>query len=377
MTKPLNIFCFLFLAGLLSPNAAAQNELAEIPFYIGTYTRGTSQGIYRSSLNLKDGSLAEPKLVAEVTSPSFLTIHPSLNVLYAVSEVSAGDRQVLAYRIGADGSLTEISSQGSGGDGPCYVSTDHAGQYVFVANYGSGSICAIRIQPDGRLGEMTSHQQHVGKSVDPRRQQGPHAHCIMADPSDQFVCAADLGLDQVIIYRLERASGELKPTGNPLKVSPGNGPRHLAFHPDGRHAFVIHEMTCRLSSCAWDATHGTLTELGQVSTLPGAFEPGYSTAEVLVHPSGNFVYGSNRGHHSIARFQFRDGQLTSLGHTPTGGETPRNFRIDPTGQFLLAENQQSDSIVAFRIDAQTGSLSPVAGKIAVGSPCCIKFLDRR
>ncbi len=353
------------------------NLAKKTPFYIGTYTGAVSQGIYRSSLNLETGSLAQPVLVAELTNPSFLTIHPTLDALYAISEVAEGDHQVVSYRITNDGALSETGNAPSGGDGPCYVSTDQAGKFLFVANYGSGSVAAYRILSDGSLGPMTSNQQHFGSSVDRRRQQGPHAHCILMDPSDQYACAADLGLDQVLIYKLQRDSGQLQSTGSPLQVTPGNGPRHLAFHPNGKLAFVIHEMTSQLSSCSWNAVRGELKELAVVSTLPADFTGSNSTAEVLVHPSGKFVYGSNRGHNSIAGFSVgQDGSLTSLGHTSTGGRTPRNFRIDPSGQFLLAENQQSDSIVAFRIDQQTGRLSQTGQAITVGSPCCIKFYQR-
>ena len=186
--------------------------------------------------------------------------------------------------------------------------------------------------------------------------------------------AVDLGTDQIFIYELDRESGQLKPTGKPFQVTPGHGPRHLAFHPDGKHAFVIHELTCLLSLCRWDADLGQMEELQQVSTLPGDMLPGFSTAEVLVHPSGKFVFGSNRGHDSIAGFRFADSKLSLVGHTSTSGKTPRNFRVDPSGQFLLAENQQSDSIVVFRIDPQTGELTHTGNTAAVGSPCCIKFL---
>ncbi|MCR9291217.1 MAG: lactonase family protein [bacterium] len=371
----LAIFCLCFWPPASAPaeEATANNKL---PFFIGTYTGGASQGIYRSELSLDDGSLAEPSLVAELTNPSFLTIHPSGNVLYAVSEVAESDRQVVAYRIRDDLTLEEIGAAASAGSGPCYVSTDHAGEFLFVANYGSGSIAAFRLKPDGGLGPLTSQHQHQGSSINERRQQSPHAHCILADPTDRFVCAVDLGTDQVVIYELNRESGQLQATGKPFKATPGHGPRHLAFHPDGKHAFVIHELTCMLSLCSWDAEAGRLEELQQISTLPVDMQSGYSTAEVLVHPSGKFVFGSNRGHDSIAGFRFMDNKLSSIGHTPTSGKTPRNFRIDPSGKFLLAENQQSDSIVVFRIDPRTGELTHTGNTASVGSPCCIKFLTR-
>jgi 6-phosphogluconolactonase len=382
MLKPNCLLSWLFvfpLALCTFVGAVAQDNStagpSSIPFFIGTYTGGASRGIYLSELSLDDGSLAEPKLVAELTNPSFLTIHPRLPMLYAVSEVESGDRQVVAYRIESDLTLNETANSSSAGSGPCYVSTDRAGDFLLVANYGSGSIAAFRLSSDGKLGELTSQHQHKGSSVNPRRQTSPHAHCILPDPSDQFVCAVDLGLDQVLVYELDRRTEQLQRTNNPFKVTAGNGPRHLAFHPDGQHAFVIHELSCTLSLCRWDSDQGTFEELQQLSTLPDGVQPGYSTAEVLVHPNGRFVFGSNRGHNTIAGFRFEHGQLEPLGHTPTGGKTPRNFRIDPTGQYLLAENQQSDSIVVFRIDPESGQLSETGKTATVGSPCCIKFMQ--
>jgi 6-phosphogluconolactonase len=257
------------------------------------------------------------------------------------------------------------------------VSTDHAGKFAFVANYGSGSISAYSLGPAGELLARVSHVQHTGKGVHPARQEGPHAHCILVDPSDNYVCAVDLGLDQILIYALDRRTGALTNTGRPFKATPGFGPRHLAFHPNGKHAFVIHELASKLSSCRWDSGSGTLTELQHLSTLPNDFTDPSITAEVLVHPNGKFVYGSNRGHDSVAVFRFEEssGLLTLVGHTSSLGKTPRNFRIDPSGAFLLVENQDSDSIYSFKIDSQNGTLEQVGEPIQVGMPCCIKFYE--
>lgn len=358
---------------------SAQGNMKTIPFYIGTYTSGSSKGIHRSELNLADGTMSAPKLVAELENPTFLAVHPTADVLYSISEVRRGGKrenaQVMAYKIAADGSLQELGGKPAGGDGPCFVSTDKAGKFAFVANYGSGSVSAYSLGASGELLASVSNIQHVGKSVDPARQEGPHAHCILIDPSDKYVCAVDLGLDQVVIYSLDRTAGALTNTGKPFKATPGFGPRHLAFHPNGKHAFVIHEMASQLSSCSWDASSGTMTEIQHLSTLPSDFSGSTSTAEVLVHPNGKFVYGSNRGHDSISVFSFDEasGKLALIGHTATKGQTPRNFRIDPTGSYLLAQNQGSDSIYSFRIDAAKGSLEQVGEPITVGSPCCIKF----
>lgn len=366
---------------LLQAAGQDQSSSATIPFYIGTYTHGSSQGIYRSELNLESGQMAEPQLVAELPNPTFLAIHPSLAVLYAISEVKAEGsepKQVVAYEIGADGGLMELNSAAAGGDGPCYIATDPSGAVALVANYGSGSISAIAIDSDGSLGDSSSRIQHSGQSVNPQRQQGPHAHCIAADPTGSFALAVDLGLDQVIVYRLDAKEAQLQETGSVLRTEPGSGPRHLTFHPDGKHAFVIHELASQLSSYSWDAAVGKLKELTTVSTLPDDFSGSNSTAEVLAHPNGKFVYGSNRGHDSLAAYAFdaSSGDLKLIQHIPTGGRTPRNFRIDPSGKFLLAENQGSDSIHAFRIDDENGELTPVGHPITVGAACCIKFFKR-
>jgi 6-phosphogluconolactonase len=349
------------------------------PFYIGTYTSGTSKGIYRSELNQADGTMSTPRLVAELANPSFLEVHPRLDVLYSTSEVrQEGKRehaQVMAYKIASDGTLQELGGKPAGGSGPCFVSTDCAGQFAFVANYASGSVSAYSLGSEGELLANVSNIQHFGKSVDASRQEGPHAHCILVDPSGKYVCAVDLGLDQIVIYKLDRISGALASTGNPFKAMAGFGPRHLAFHPNGKYAFVIHEMASQISSCSWDTASGTMTEIHHLSTLPRDFTGSSSTAEVLVHPNGRFVYGSNRGHDSIAIFSFEEaqGKLDLIGQTTTMGRTPRNFRIDPSGSYLLAQNQDSDSIYAFRIHAGNGTLEQVGKPISIGSPCCIKF----
>ena len=371
----------LFVAAMPGSYAFGQSKSEDkmIPFYIGTYTGPKSEGIYRSQLDLASGNLAEPQLVAKLDNPSFLTIHPTKPVLYAVSEVRRGDQrhgaQVMAYRMEADGKLTEIGGQPSAGQGPCYVSTDQTGTVALVANYGSGSIASLPINDDGSLAPPASGIQHEGKSVNPQRQEGPHAHCIISDPSNEFACAVDLGLDQVLVYKLHHGTGKLEaqPSGN-YRAAPGNGPRHLAFHPDGKHAFVNHEIASKLSSIRWQA--GRFHELETLSTLPTDNADSNSTAETLVHPNGKFVYCSNRGHNSIAIFAFDAAaeKLTVVGHASTLGKTPRNFRIDPTGHYLLAENQGSDSIVPFRIDPSSGQLTPTGNSISVGGPCCIKFV---
>ncbi len=347
----------------------------EVPFYIGTYTNGESQGIYRSALNVATGELSQPHLVAELKNPSFLAIHPTERVLYAISEVASDGEapQVFSFNIGANQDLKKSAALPAGGDGPCYVSIDRSGRFVLVANYGSGSVSSFATDAEGTLTTMVSRHQHVGSSINQRRQQGPHAHSIIASPTNAYVCAADLGMDQIVVYRFDEMSGELKPAGD-VALEPGSGPRHLAFHPAGKHLVAIEELSVRLTSFLWQ--DGKATKIQSHTTLPENYEStNNSTAEVLFHPSGKFLYGSNRGHNSIAVFRFDadSGKMRSIQHVDTGGKTPRNFRIDPTGRWLLAENQNSNSIHVYKINVKNGKLRPTEHSIKVGSPVCIKF----
>jgi 6-phosphogluconolactonase len=248
---------------------------------------------------------------------------------------------------------------------------------LLVANYDGGSVAVLPIQTDGKLSPLSSFIQHHGTSVDKSRQEGPHAHSINLDAANHFAAVADLGLDKVLIYRFDAEDGKLAPNSPPsVSVKPGSGPRHFAFHPTGRYAYVINEMKSTVTAFSYDAKSGTLKELQTISTIPEQFKDETSTAEVQVHPSGKFLYGSNRGHDSIAVFKIDEstGMLTAVDRTPTQGKTPRNFGIDPSGNFLLAANQDSDTVVVFRIDTQTGKLTPTGQKLEAPRPVCVKFV---
>lgn len=356
-----------------------------IPFYVGTYTNRTSEGIYRSELDISSGKMAAPKLVAKIPNPSFLTIHPSGKYLYAVTETVRGqgsdDAKVVAFKIEADGTLVKLNSQSAEGDVPCYVSTDPDGKTAFVANYGNGSLAALPIADDGSLKPASSVVQHQGSSVNQQRQQGPHAHSILFDRSGKWICAADLGIDKVLVYQFDKSQSKLIAAPTPFLQQPaGSGPRHLDFSADGKWAIINNEMTSTVSLATWDSNKGVFSAKDLQSTLPADYkEPGNSTAEALFSPDGNFAYVSNRGHNSIAIFKVdRDNcKLIPLGHESTRGKIPRNFRFDPTGQFLLAENQDSDSIHSFRVDRSTGKLQHTGESIEVGMPVCIKFLQSK
>jgi 6-phosphogluconolactonase len=351
--------------------------------YIGTYTGGASRGIYVARFDASTGKIGTPRLAAEATNPSFLAIHPTGKYLYAVGENAefAGEKSgaVVAYRIDQESADLHLLNQAkSSGQGPCHLVVDHSGKFVLVANYGGGSISAIAIRPDGSLGDRTAFHQHVGSSTNPDRQKEPHAHSINVDSQNRFVFAADLGLDKVLIYQLNPQDGGLTANDPPFAaVAPGSGPRHFSFHPTGRFAYVINELALTITAFAYDAAKGSLTPVQTISTLPvGVTGTGLSTAEVLVHPSGKFVYGSNRGHDSIAAFRVdpATGRLTFIETESTQGKTPRNFAIEPTGKYLLAENQASDSIVVFAINQDTGELVATGQTLKVPSPVCIRFL---
>jgi 6-phosphogluconolactonase len=362
--------------------ADAPSRPAEVRVYFGTYTGAESKGIYVGQFDSATGAITSVKLAAETKNPSFLAIHPNRQYLYAVGELGsfAGKRggAVSAFRIDPQtGMLTPLNQQSSGGAGPCHVTVDRAGNNVLVANYGAGSAAVLPILPDGRLKEATTVIQHEGSSVDRRRQQGPHAHSVNVDAGNRFAMVADLGLDKVMIYRLDSQAGTLTPNATPwAKVQPGAGPRHFAFHPCGRFAYVINEMASTVTAFRFDAEAGRLEEIQTLGTLPAGFTGESTTAEVQVHPSGKFLYGSNRGHDSIAVFTIAadTGKLTAVQHEPSQGKMPRNFGIDPTGTFLLAAHQKTDNVVVFRIDPSTGKLTPTGHQIKVGSPVCVKFL---
>ncbi len=352
--------------------------------YFGTYTGAKSQGIYVSGWDPAAGRLAPPTLAAETTSPSYLAVHPDQRVLYAVNEVGKYEGKtsgsVSAFAIAPDtGTLTLLNRQPSGGADPAHLIVDRAGRNVLAANYSGGSIAVLPLDPNGALKPVSALVQHTGSSVNPQRQKEPHAHSITLDASNQFAYAADLGLDKLLVYRFDAAAGTLTASAPPFAaVQPGDGPRHFALHPQGRFAYVINELSLTVTAFTRDARQGTLTTLQTVSTLPpgAAPQPGYSTADVQVHPSGRFLYGSNRGHDTIVVFAIdqASGRLTYVEHEATQGRTPRGFGIDPSGAFLLAANQRSDSVVVFRIDARTGGLTPTGQTIEVGSPVCVKFV---
>lgn len=371
-------------AGLLFGAAglqAAEPEGKTMRVYIGTYTGAESKGIYLFELDVASGKLTKVGLAGEVVNPSFLALHPTKPFLYAVSETAAtnGKKAGAVSALAVDpatGLLKTINQQLAGGTGPCHVSIDRTGKSVLVANYGSGSCGALPVKEDGSLGEMKGFSQHAGSSANPGRQKEPHAHSINVDPGNHFAFCADLGCDKIFVYKLKAETAELTPNEPAFAaVKPGSGPRHFAFDPTAKHAYVINELTSTITGFQYDAGAGKLTEIETISTLPLDYKGNNSTAEIQVHPSGKFVYGSNRGHNSIAVFA-RDpesGRLTFVEHQGHQIKTPRNFGIDPTGSILIAASQDGDQLTVFKTDSSSGKLTPVGEPVPCPKPVCVKF----
>jgi 6-phosphogluconolactonase len=378
----------LFVAALLGPRAlAAAPPQAERPAsgakyiaYVGTYTGPHSKGIYAFRFDASTGELTSLGLMAESTNPSFLAADSKGRFLYAANEISNYEGQksggISALAIDRKtGKLAFLNEVPSGGAGPCYVTLDKTDRYVLVANYDGGSVAVFPVGQDGRLGAASAFVQHSGHSINPQRQEGPHAHAIELSPDNRFAIAADLGLDELLVYHFNASSGALTPNKPPFaKVELGAGPRHLAFHPNGQFLYVINELQSSVTAFSYET--GALRYLGTFSTLPKEFKGGNDAAEIVVHPTGRFLYGSNRGHDSIAVFTIDPaaGTLKPVEYALTQGKTPRNFAIDPTGSYLLAANQDSNSVVAFRIDRKTGQLTPTGRALEFPSPVCITLV---
>ena len=379
---------------------AALTSLAAAPqayhVYFGTYTNAKteSQGIYRSRLDVATGRLSPAELAAPAKDPAFLARHPNGKFLYALDESSDPKRTpttgLSAYAIDpTTGALTLLNQQSPGGPGPCHLAVDATGQTLLVANYSGGSVSAISLQPDGRLGALGSIVKHTGSSVNPGRQKAPHAHGIYFAPDNRFAFAPDLGIDRVIAYRITPATAQLtlhpsSPSAPPSSVTagtvlpPGSGPRHLTFHPTGKFVYVINELLCTMTAFAYDSAAGTLTSLQTISTLPPgeSIPKGTSTAEVQVHPNGRFLYGSNRGANTLVVYAIdeKTGLLTHIENVSTLGKTPRHFALDPTGTWLLAENQDSSTVAVFRVDPKSGRLTPSGPLVAVPAPVSAVFV---
>jgi 6-phosphogluconolactonase len=374
-------------AGLASCRSTPATKPAQTPpktdskllLYAGTYAGNDAESLFVYQMDPVTGALESVDAFKAGANPSFLALHPAGKYLYAVNEsgVSAGQAggAVSAFSIDPQsGKLILLNRQASQGSGPCHLNMDRTGAFVLVANYSSGSLAVLPVAADGRLNPASQVVQHTGHGPNSGRQEGPHAHSIVPAPDNRFVLSCDLGIDKMFVYAFDSGSGSLQ-TGGEAVFPPGSGPRHLDFHPAGRHVYVISELTATLTAFSYAAETGATAPIQTLSTLPEGYTGAKSGAEVYVHPSGRFVYGSNRGHDSIVIFSIDEatGMMTLVGHEPTRGRTPRNFAIDPTGTFLLAANQDGNSIVVFRIDSQTGRLGFLQS-VNVSKPVCLRFL---
>jgi 6-phosphogluconolactonase len=364
---------FLQLGGLalMGPLNIATRELT---LYVGTYTSGKSEGIYIYRMDQLTGELKRAGSMKS-ENPSFLTIDPAKRFLYAVNEKPEG--AVSAFRVDrTSGDLSFVNEQSSQGADPCHLSVESGGKSVLVANYTSGSLAVLPIQRGGSLGAASDVKQHEGSG--PREQQkGPHAHCIKLDHANRHAFAADLGIDKLMIYRFNAATGKLEPAQQSSAfLHAGAGPRHLTFHPNGKYLYVINELDSSLTTFKYSAAQGTLTAFESVSTLPRDFTGMSFCADIHVAKSGRFLYGSNRGHNSIVVFAIdsRSGRLSLVEHVSTEGKWPRNFTIDPSERFLLVANQHTDNVATFRIDQQTGRLTPTGQVTEIPTPVCLQFL---
>jgi 6-phosphogluconolactonase len=348
--------------------------------YVGTYTEGPNgagEGIYRLEFDAETGRLGGDPQVTPARNPSFLALNAEQTCLYAANELDESTVTAFA-RNPASGDLTEINQQDARGAACCYVCLDHSGRYALVANYSSGTIAVLPVARDSGLEPASCVIQHEGSGAHPTRQAGPHAHMIAPSPDGKFVVAVDLGIDQLLVYELDLETGQLRP--NPsgslsIAIAPGAGPRHFAFAPDGRSLYLLNELDSTLDVFVWHGQRGELERLQTLPTLPAEFSGENSCAHILVSPDGRFVYGSNRGHNSIAIWQVTGerGAVIFVAHEPTQGRDPRNFAIDPSGDWLIAANQRSDTLVVFRRDRESGLLHATGQTVSIPAPVAILF----
>ncbi len=375
---------FLLIAPFVFPVAGRSAEKPapsqKYLVFVGTYTTKTeSKGIYAYGFDSDTGKLTPKGVAAETRDPSWVAVHPSGKFLYVANEAGKAST-ISAFAIDAKSEkLTLLNQLPALGEDPCYLSFDKTGKYVFAANYTSGNVVVFPIGDDGRLGAATANFHDGGKrGPNKERQDGPHAHWIETSPDNRFALVADLGLDEVLVYKFDASNGTLTPNEPAFAgLKAGSGPRHLAFHPNGKFVFAVSELSSTATSFEYNAKKGTLQEIGTASTLPPGFSGRNDVAEAAVHPKGKFLYVSNRGNDSIAILSIdpAKGTLAAVGGIPTGGKEPRHLAIDPSGKYLLAENQFSNNIVVFKIDPATGGLTLTGQVVEVPSPVNIVFLS--
>ncbi|HKZ38735.1 MAG TPA: lactonase family protein [Chryseolinea sp.] len=376
MKKVILLFCSIL--SFLGTAAQTKKEI----LYVGTFSVRGSEGIYAYTFNRAKRTLTPLQTVPSLESPSFLAIHPSGKFLYSVNRGKADTTDhggsVSAYGIDrATGRLSGINHRSSYGDGPCYVSVDQTGKFIFVAHYGEGTLTVLTLFKDGSLGSPSDAKKYSGKGLHKERQEGPHIHAALLSPDNKFLYVVDLGTDKIYIYEFNSAEGTLQAASTPeARVTPGAGPRHLTFHPSGDFAYLAEELTSTVAVFSVDKLSGALTILQDtVKSLPPNFTDKNSSADIHTDVSGKYLYMSNRGSNTLSIYVIgKDGKITLVGHQNTGGKTPRNFLVDPKGEYIFVANQDTDTINLFRINQKTGRLTAVGKPVHVPSPVCLKLV---
>ncbi|MBD2699714.1 lactonase family protein [Spirosoma sp. BT702] len=365
----------IVLTGLLGFSMAAQAQSGKEIMYVGTYSLRGSEGIYVFEFDRKAGTMQPLQSVSNVKSPSFLALHPSGQYLYSVNEGADKNGGVSAYSVDkTTGKLQYLNSQSSMGAGPCHISVDQTGKTAFVSNYGGGSLAVLPIKSDGTLGEPTDKVQDEGTGPNAKRQEKAHVHSATLAPDNRFLYVADLGTDKVNIFNIDVTNSKVKPAQPPFAtVKAGSGPRHFTFHPNGKYAYLVEELTSTVATFSRNAKTGELTLIqDNVVTLPANFTESNTSADIHIDPSGKFLYQSNRGYNGLAIFAIgNDGKLTKVGEQLTEGKTPRNFLIDPKGEFIFVAHQDTDNITIFKRDQQTGKLTYTGQSVKVPAPVCV------
>ena len=354
---------------------------AEPVVFISAFASGDKAGIHAFRFDSKTGALQPLHRTTGMQNPFFLAVSPDQRFLYAINAEKFGgaeDEFVAAYALeDRTGRLKKLNQQSARGTASCYLDVDATGKTVVVANYASGSVASLPVKEDGLLGEAATFVQHSGSSIDPERQKGPNAHSLVISPDNRFALAADLGIDKILVYQLDAAKAKLTPNAaQPFaKMQPGSGPRHITFHPNGRHVYVINELANTVTCFDYTPASGMLTERQTITTLPVGFSGKSYTADLKITPDGKFLYGTNRGHDSIASYRIGDdGRLTLLSIDPSLGKGPQNLFITPDGRWLLCANMPGNSVVVFRIDATSGKITATGTPVEMPMPSCIRWV---
>lgn len=369
------------LAALSMIAAPSPTPAKELFVFVTAFAPGERGGIHAYEFDTTTGRLKPVRRTAGAENPFFLALSPDGKFLYSIHARQFGGKdneQVAAYQVlGQTGELKLLNRQSAEGRAACYLDVDKTGKVVLVANYSSGSVASLPIKADGSLGKPASFIQHTGSSVNPQRQKEPHAHCIVVSPDNKYAYAADLGTDQILCYKLDPATAKLAPNKPPFaRTPPGAGPRHLTFHPNGKRAYVINELLNSVTVFDYDADSGTLTAKQTVSTLPNDFKGTSYCADLKITPDGRFLYGTNRGHDTIAAYRIAaDGQLSLVAIEPSLGKGPQNLAITADGGWLLCANMPGNNLAVFKIDPKSGGLKAAGDPVSQTSPSCIMLLD--